>query len=726
MSRRFLTTDHRSVWQRLLARCVVIAACLAIVFNLKAEELKESPISQADREHWSFRPLVRPTVPALQAGDAANPIDVFLELRLRKSGLVALGRADKVTLLRRVMFDLIGLPPTPEEIVSFLVDAAPEAYERVVDQLLASPGYGERWGQHWLDLARFAETDGFEFDAVRPNAWRYRDWVIEALNNDLPFDRFVQQQIAGDELWPDDPQATVATGFLLCGPDMPDINDQDERRHTILNELAGTVGSVFLGLSVGCAQCHDHKIDPISQPDFYRLRAFFDRADIFKDHPVATPDERAAHEAARKATAPLEKELKQLDEAARKRLREQNPDLQPTAADLKGALTEDERMRRDELAVELGQLPKVPELPHGRVFKNGAERTSVVAIRGDFKRPGPEVQPAFLRIVESAVTVGAALPTKSQRELVGNAHPTRSDLARWLTRPDHPLVPRVMANRLWQFHFGEGLCRSPSDFGYGGSDPSHPELLGWLASEVTRDGGSLKRLHRLIVTSAAYQRAARPGTDDAARTRWTALLAADPDNRFWGRMTPRRLEGEAIRDAMLSAAGVLSERQGGPGARPPLPKELVATLLKNQWVVSSDEEDHRRRSIHLMVRRNLRYPLFEVFDRPDTNATCPKRSRSTVAPQALALLNSELSLSLAETLANRVTRESSTPTERVGRAFQLTLGRLPTVEEQAWSNAFLCEEAGDPRDAANREGDRATMARLCLALFNANEFLYVD
>ena len=691
--------------------CVACAAFLALALPVKAEELTEPPISQVDREHWAFRPLVRPAAIALPAVDAANPIDVFLEQRLRTKGLVALGRADKFTLLRRVTLDLVGLPPTPEELASFLDDSVPDAFERVVDRLLASPRHGERWGQHWLDLARFAETDGFEFDAVRPNAWRYRDWVIEALNDDLPFDRFVQQQIAGDELWPDDPQAAIATGFLLCGPDMPDINDQDERRHTILNELAGTVGSVFLGLSVGCAQCHDHKIDPISQPDFYRLRAFFDRGDLFKDHPVAMPGERAAHDAARKMTAPLERELKQLDDAARKRLREQNPDLQPTAADLKGALMADEAARREELATKLSRLPKVPEMPQGRVFKNGAERTSVVAIRGDFKRPGPEVQPAFLRIVEAKPT--AARLTRTDL--------TRSDLARWLTQPDHPLVWRVMANRLWQFHFGEGLCRSSSDFGYNGSEPTHPELLDWLASEFPRDGGSLKRLHRLLVTSAAYQRASRPEIGDDTRSRWSVLHAADPDNRWWGRMVPRRLDGESIRDAMLSVAGVLSERQGGPGARPPLPQELVATLLKNQWVVSPDEEDHRRRSIHLMVRRNLRYPLFEVFDRPDTNATCAKRSRSTVAPQALALLNSELSLSLAEALAHRVTREATSGDQQVALAFTLTLGRHPTSEEQAWLQSFLQAEAN-----TKSSDSHAALHRMCLALFNASEFLFVD
>lgn len=355
----------------------------------------------------------------------------------------------------------------------------------------------------------------------------------------------------------------------------------------------------------------------------------------------------------------------------------------------------------------------------GQSSESLSENFSPLPVAGE----GPGVRG---RATEGVPTVHPLTPALSREGRESKAESlTRSDLARWLTRPDQPLVPRVMANRIWQFHFGEGLCRSSSDFGYGGAEPTHPELLDWLARELVRDGGSLKRMHRLLVTSRAYQRTARPENGIAARERWNALLSADPENRLWGRMTPRRLEGEAIRDAMLFAAGVLSERRGGPGTRPPLPKELVATLLKNQWAVSPEEEDHRRRSIYLMVRRNLRYPLFEVFDRPDTNATCPRRSRSTVAPQALALLNSDLSLTLAESLANRLGKEATSTDQQIERAFQLTLGRLPTADEKAWSHASLHDDAATSQ-AIRQTVDRAALTRLCLALFNANEFLYVD
>lgn len=326
-------------------------------------EAAEPEISASERAHWSFRPLVAPTIPK-SAANATNPIDAFLDRRLQADGLTAVEPADRRVRIRRLTFDLTGLPPAPEAIDEFLDDESPDAWERLVDRLLASPAYGERWSQHWLDLARFAETDGFEFDHVRPNAWRYRDWVIDAFNRDLPLAEFVQAQVAGDLLWPDDPQAAIATGFLLCGPDMVDINDQEERRHTVLNELTGTVGSAFLGLSVGCAQCHDHKTDPVSQLDFYRLRAFFASGDLFKEQPVATPAEHAAYQQARQVVGPLEAERKHIDDAARKRLRERNPDLQPSTKDLLAALSEDERRRRDELSAILAGSPPVPELPH--------------------------------------------------------------------------------------------------------------------------------------------------------------------------------------------------------------------------------------------------------------------------------------------------------------------------------------------------------------------------
>ncbi len=522
--------------------------------------MAETPITPEDRQHWAFRPLERPQPPEVRAAAwVRNPIDRFVLARLEAEGLRPTPEADRVTLARRACFDLTGLPPAPDEVDRLCADTSPGAWRRYVERLLDRPQYGERWAQHWLDLARFAETDGFEHDKLRPEAWRYRDWVIQALNDDLPYDEFVRLQIAGDELRPGDRAAAVATGFALCGADMPDINLQDERRHMVLNELTGAVGAVLLGLQIGCAECHDHKYDPISQADFYRLRAIFAPGVDFKPHRFG----RVLHES-----------------------------------------------RRD------------PPMSH-------------LMIRGDFRRPGPEVQPAFPRVAN--LWNDEPTPAVSGVESSGR----RSSLARWLTRPDHPLTSRVIVNRLWQFHFGRGLVSTPSDFGVMGDTPSHPKLLDWLATELIRENWSLKRLHTLMLTSATYRQASRnptPGSNHAQRqtvqTNWEQARRVDPENVLLWRMNRLRLEGEAIRDAMLAASDGLSQRRGGIGVMPPLPLELKATLLKNQWQVSQDTEDHRRRSVYLFVRRNLRYPLFEAFDRPDTNASCPRRSRSTTAPGA--------------------------------------------------------------------------------------------
>lgn len=666
-------------------------------------------------------------------------------------GLAPLPPADRRTLIRRVTFDLTGLPPTPAEIVRFVSDAAPDAFDQLFDRLLASSAYGERWAQHWLDLVRFAETDGFEHDLERPNAWRYRDWVIAALNADLPYDEFVRLQLAGDELRPDDAGAAIATGFLLCGPDMPDINLLEERRHNFLNDMTGTVGSVLLGLQVGCAQCHDHKFDPVSQLDFYRMRAFFDPADIFKDHPLPRPPtvEDPAATAAAARLKELTAAIQQFEESGRKRLRAENPDLQPTRDDILKALTADEKQEHESAAAEIEKLKKSykpPDVPQGRtVLERLAElKPSRLMVRGDFRREGPEVLPAYLRIANrDGLPVAGPAPNAATTR-------RRMQLAEWVTRRDNPLATRVIVNRLWQHHFGRGLVETSSDFGKMGSEPTHPELLDWLATELPRQGWSLKRIHKLILSSAVYLQASKPSSPDwpaeeqaRALANWKKARQIDPDNRLLARMTRQRLEGEAIRDAMLAAAERISPRREGPGVRPPLPAEVSATLLNaKQWIVSPDEEDHRRRSIYLFVRRNLRYPLFEAFDRPDTNASCPRRNHSTIAPQALILLNSEFSLAAARDLTGYlISQVGDDAGKQIDLVYQRTLGRPPAVDEQVVALRFLAEEATKLKDTGRAVSElavpralpegfdpyvAAALTDFCLALFNLNEFVYVD
>ena len=631
----------------------------------------EVPITEADRDHWAFRPVVRPPLP--QVNDAAwprNAVDRFILAKLEQEGLQPAKEASRATLLRRLSFDLHGLPPSPEEIAAFESDQRPDAYERLVDRLLASPHYGERWAQHWLDLARFAETDGFEHDKVRPGAWKYRDWVIAALNADMPYDEFVTWQVAGEgsgfrvqgsgdsksEIR--NPEFEIPTAFILAGPDMPDINDQAERRHNLLNEATATVGSVLLGLQMGCAQCHDHKYDPISQADFYRLRAVFESA-----------------------VPPL---------------------------------------KRD---VPYNVLIEQKDTPVARFW-----------IRGDHRRPGPQVQPGVPRVVEvTRITAGQA-----------SSGTPRSEFAEWLFADENPLTARVMANRLWQHHFGRGIFDTPSDVGLINSGPTHPELLDWLAAELRESGWGVKRMHRAMVNSATYRRISD------FRFQISDLKAGDSPNlkseirnlKFFPR---RRLDGESIRDAMLASAGLLVTDAGGPGVMPPLPPELVGTLLKNQWRESPDEVDHYRRSIYIFARRNLRYPIFEAFDRPDGNASCAVRSRSTTAPQSLLLFNSEFSLLAAEHLAGRILKnqdaKNQEPSGQVEQLYLLALSRRPTEGETARLTKFLAEQRerlaaeGRDRDDLALPPDlpdsadpyaAAALVDACLAIYNANEFLYVD
>ncbi len=632
-----------------------IALCvIGSLGNAVAEDaMIEAPLTATDREHWAYRPLSTPALPAVQhVGWMRTPVDAFILAKLEPLGLTGGRLADKAALLRRLSFDLTGLPPTPHELIAFLADDRPDADEQLVERLLASPSYGERWAQHWLDLARFADTDGFEHDKIRPDAWKYRDWVIAAFNRDLRYDEFIRQQLAGDELPDGD---AVATMFGLAGPDMPDVNDQTERRHFRLNELTSAVGSVFLGLQLGCAECHDHKYDPISQADFYRLRAVFESA-----MPV---------------------------------------------------------LKRDQ--------------PYYRLANQPDTEPARLWIRGDFRRPGTIIEPGFPRIA-------AEYEIPTDRLTRDSSTGMRTKLADLLVTDAKALTARVIVNRLWQYHFGRGLAATSSDFGVINADATHPELLDWLANDLIAHDWSLKHLHRRLVLSATYRQASRrTGADDES---WDQRRQRDPDNRLLSRSPRRRLEGEALRDSLLEVAGALNRNSGGPGVLPPLPEELVGTLLKGQWTTSPNAGDHTRRSIYLFARRNLRYPLLEAFDRPEANASCAVRGQSTTAPQALVLLNSDLAVEAARRLAGRVLVEPGDVDDHVRSAFRIVVGRDPTGDEVAASKNFI-----DAQSKALRDGSvaspglppipvvpaldtaiAAAWVDACLGLLNSNEFLYCD
>lgn len=642
-------------------RCWAMVTLVLMAAPSRAEEhagLDEAPITADDRDHWAFRELARPAVPKVRDETwVRSDVDRFVLAALEDEGFKPAGPADRKTLVRRLYFDLVGLPPSPDDVRRFVDDWAPQAYERLVDRLLASPHYGERWAQHWLDLARFAETDGFEHDKIRPNAWKYRDWVISALNDNLPYDEFLRLQIAGDVIAPDDSRAVTATAFCLSGQDMPDINSQEERKQTLLNEITATVGSVFLGLQMGCAQCHDHKYDPVSQADFYRLRAFFAPAvRVEKNKPV------------------------------------------------------------ERLVSASGKLLEPSHL----------------LLRGDWRRPGPEVEPAFPRIADRW----------SEPPSASDADERRLELANWMTRDDHPLTSRVIVNRVWQHHFGRGLSNTPSDFGLLGEEPTHPELLDWLALEFVERGGDLKALHRLIVNSAVYRQSSVAPDGSAALEDWQKAQQSDPTNDFLWRFPRQRLDAEIVRDAMLVVAGVLNKERGGPGVRPPLPEELVGTLLKDQWVASERESDHYRRSIYVFARRNLRYPLFEVFDRPAATASCAQRSQTTTARQSLLMLNSQFVLEMSRRLAGRVWEEAGkSPGDQITAAVTRALVRAPAADELAEMVNFLQrqrsllasegrppEKLSLPITSVDIEDPYAAAALtdLCLALLNSSEFVYVD
>jgi hypothetical protein len=684
-----------------------------------------APAALADEDHWAWKKPVRPAVPPVKdRAWSRNPIDRFILARLEAAGATPTPPASRRTLVRRATLDLLGLPPSPEEIDAFVNDPAPNAYEKLIDRLLSSPAYGERWGRHWLDVARFAESNGYEFDEVRPDAWRYRDYVVAAFNDDRPYDRFILEQLAGDELFPDDPAALIATGFNLLGPDMTDSADQAQRRQNTLNDMADTAGFAFLGLTMACARCHDHKFEPIPQADYYRLQAFFTPAVFRRDLPIAGQARREAHQRAQQEyealVKPTRDALAGLEEPYRRRLYEAQlakladearaahltpPDqrsakqkelVEKTARLLvvspqavEAALSPADRTRRNELLAELRKYDgrKPAPLPVAMGLQDAARPAAKTFVleRGELDRRGDEVRPGFPTILDPKGTpeVGAS---------------RRAALARWVASAENPLTARVIVNRLWQHHFGRGIVATPNDFGVRGERPTHPELLDWLACELVGRGWSLKQMHRLMLLSATYRQVSV-----------ATPQAADSDNRLLWRMNRVRLEGEIIRDSLLAVSGRLNRAMGGPGVFPPVPAEAVQG--SQAWKASPDPRDHVRRSVYVFARRNLRYPFLEAFDLPDSSLSCPKRERSTTATQALTLLNASDVTEAAKALAARVTVETRTEEERVALVYRLALGRRPTAAELRLARDFLRE---------------SPLSELCRALFNVNEFVYVD
>jgi hypothetical protein len=636
--------------------------------------------SDVERGHWSLQPRGTPAVP--QVAEAAmrdwirNPIDAFVLERLNDAELKPAAEAPRAALVRRLYIHLTGLPPPPDEVASFVEDRSTDAYERLVDRLLASPHYGEQWGQNWLDVVRFAETEGFEYDRHRPGAWRYRDYVINSFNEDKPFNRFALEQLAGDELEDRDEAANVAAGFYRLGPVRRNAGNTDVAfsRNEVLTEMTDSVGFVFLGLTLGCARCHDHMFDAVRQKDYYQLQAFLAAT---QEHDIQLgPD--AEVRAWNKLNSQLQEEIKKIRE-------ELNDSKGDDREKLVAQLRETEK-----------RLPK--PLPTLSSIRNDNSNLTPIHVleRGNTDHPRARVAPRFLGV----------LIADDAREFPADVAQPKLRLARWITDPNHPLTARVIANRLWQYHFGRGLVETPNDFGVNGAAPSHPELLDYLANELVAHDWQLKPLHRLILTSATYRQAALATDDNAARER-------DPDNRLLWRFNRRRLTAEQLRDAMLMASGRLNARLGGPSVIPPVKQELVDLLYApNQWEVTTDRREHDRRSVYLIAKRNLRLPYLEVFDQPDLQISCSRRESSTHAPQALELLNGELANDLAAAFAERLQHEvGSDAREQVRRAFELVVGRSPTHDEKATSLAFLMHQP---------------LKEFALVMFNVNAFLYVE
>ena len=605
---------------------------------------------RAGRDWWSLQPVVTPGVPTpKEVARVANPIDAFVLARLEVEGMEAAPRADRRTLLRRVYVDVIGLPPNAEQIEAFLADDAPDAWKRVVDELLASPHYGERWARYWLDLVRYAETCGYERDQEKPHVWRYRDWVVQSLNDDKAYDRFVIEQLAGDEIKDRSEQSVVATGFLRLGTWNDEPNDPHEYKYERLEDMVHVTSSAFLGLTVKCARCHDHKFDPILQLDYYRMAAAF------------WPG----------AIEPRDRNL------------------------LGGPSTEELGFENVFAWTDLSASP-----PPLHLLK-----------KGDPKRPLDEVVPGHLATIP-AIQHDFNPPSKDAKSTR-----RRLQLAHWVVDPANPLTARVLMNRLWQHHFGEGIVRSANNFGFRGDLPTHPELLDWLAADFVAGGWKIKRMHKQILMSHTYRQSSLHPTFEKYDLR-------DSTNRLVWRANRRRLDAEALRDAMLVASREIDLKLGGPSFKPTIDDEALEGLSRKSsaWKASS-EHDQLRRSVYIYSKRGLLPPLMTTFDFADTTLPCGQRDVTTAPTQALALLNNSFVHARSQAVARRILVLAPTDVnDQIPLAWRLILGREPDEYEAGLAVEHFVKQ----RDSTDGDSDFLALASLCHVLLNSNEFMYVD
>lgn len=677
-----------------------------------ADEVPETHI------HWAFVPPKRPSTPELNTRFRANnPIDSFILSKLKAVKLSPSPKAKPEVLLRRLYLDITGIPPTPSEIDDYLNDYSINASEEVIDRLLNSPQFGERWGRHWLDIARYADSNGYSIDSPR-SIWRYRDYVINAINNNLPFDQFVIDQLAGDLIPNHTQEQLIATGFHRNTQINQEggIDKEQFRIESVVDRVA-TTGTAFLGLTIACAQCHDHKFDPLKQSEYYQFFAFFNN----QDEPTLEtpqPSELEAREKFQVALRSLEAAIKESESSIQQKIFDwekhlTETDLQELPVSYRTILTKPRELRSDDESQTLlnhfkeenerhqalkkqqrDLSRKRPRITTTMVLRERKEkRPTYVHIKGDFTRQGDKVNPGTPRVLNG---------------FKGDPNSTRLDLAEWLVNPENPLLARVTVNRIWQQYFGRGIVETENDFGTQGIPPSHPDLLDWLAREFIESDWNVKALHKKILMSAAYQQSSRVEPRQAQ---------IDPANQFFGRQGRFRLESEIVRDVALSAAGVLSQRMGGPSAHPPQPSGVMKLgQVQRSWKPDTGENRYRR-GLYTFFWRATPHPALTVFDSPDAFSSCSRRIRSNTPLQALTLLNDPAYFEMAQILADRIEQfDAHSERDRIQKAFRICLGRYPSRHEAQTIETAINQASPPQVEGANARAKWLFLARLLLNL----------